>query len=74
MSISLFNPFSLKKESEYQSHKIQEVIYYAEARFRSILVDISRTDIDRIKWTLRLLQRELVRNSGFFSLRAFINS
>ena len=67
MSISVFNRLSTKKESDYYEARIrlQEIIFYAESRFRSILVDVNKdpkkTDIDRISWTQKLLHRELVR-------------
>jgi hypothetical protein len=66
MSISVFNPFSTKNDSDYSEARVrlQDIIYYAEARFRSILVDLNKdpkkTDSDRICWTQKLLHRELV--------------
>jgi hypothetical protein len=43
--------------------KLQEIVYYAESRFRSMLQDLSNADNDRKKWTQKLLHRELVRTS-----------
>lgn len=66
MSISSFNPFSLTRVSEYSlaAIKIQEVVDYAESRFRHILTDInndpSKSDIDRKYWIQSLLYHELV--------------
>lgn len=66
MSISIFNPFSTKNESDYYDVRLrlQGIIFYAESRFRAILVDVNKdlnkTDIDRISWTQKLLHRELV--------------
>lgn len=66
MSISVFNGLSTKNDSDYFEARLrlQEIIYYAESRFRSILVDLNKnqkkTDIDRLSWTQKLLHRELV--------------
>jgi hypothetical protein len=65
MSFTAFNPFSLKKSPEYSAivENSQEVVYYAESRFRSILQDLCNADNDRKKWTQKLLHRELVGTS-----------
>lgn len=39
---------------------IQDVVYYAESRFWSIINEISKADVDRQSWTQKLLLRELV--------------
>lgn len=73
MSISSFAPLSPKKDSEYSDIRIrlQDIIYYAESRFRSILVDgnkdLNKRDMDRISWTQKLLHRELVGSIVFIS-------
>lgn len=64
--MSLFNPFSIKRDADYSNigGHIQEVIYYGESRFRSILVYLDKEDcykdLDRMTWTQKLLHRELV--------------
>jgi hypothetical protein len=65
MSITLFNPFSLKKATDYSNVRgqIQEVIHYAESRFWTILNETSGAEIDRKIWTQTLLHRELVRGA-----------
>lgn len=66
MSISTFNPFSLSKVAEYSqaANKIQEVVDYAESRFRHILTyvnnDPSKSDTNQKYWIQTLLLRELV--------------
>lgn len=66
MSFSTFNPYSLDELSKYSltGVMIQEVVDYAESRFRAILVyinkDPSKTEIDRKNWIQTLLYRELV--------------
>lgn len=68
MSITLINPFSFNDVvvNENNAAGIQEVIYYAESRFRVILDVISRADIEKKIWTEKLLQRELVGTRQFF--------
>ena len=67
MSISLFNPFSLKKVVEYSEKvaDLQEVVYYAESRFSCILDDLRLLEVDRRYWTQKLLHRELVCTLGY---------
>jgi hypothetical protein len=64
LAIATFNPFSLQNISKdsLTGIKIQEVVNYADSRFRAILTEISngKTDIDRKKWVQSLLHRELV--------------
>lgn len=66
MPISTFNPFSLTKSAEYSRTgiQIQEVVFYAESRFRAILTyinnDLNKSEIDRKYWVQTLLHRELV--------------
>lgn len=60
-TIHRFNLFNLQHGSDHDIHvKIQEIIYYSESRFSSILHHISKADSDRQSWTQKLLQRELV--------------
>ena len=64
--MSMFNPFSVKNNSDYSDVRVrlQEIVFYADSRFRAILVhvskDTSKTDLDRMSWTQKLLHRELV--------------
>jgi hypothetical protein len=66
MSIASFNPFSLGNNSHHvlTGIRIQEIIDYAESRFRAILTNIShekeKTESDRKKWVQGLLHLELV--------------
>ena len=60
-SIHRLNPFSLQHGSNLGTYvKIQEMIFYAESRFWTILTNISNADRERQAWTQNLLQRELV--------------
>jgi hypothetical protein len=67
MSISTFDPFSLLNMSQNSAAAvtIQEVIDYAESRFRAILIYIIKENnnniaIDQSSWVGILLRRELV--------------
>lgn len=60
-SIHRFNPFALQHGSNLRTHeKVQEIVFYAESRFWTILSNISDADRERQVWTQILLQRELV--------------
>ena len=60
-SIHHFNPFVLQHGSNLQTHqKVQEIIWYAESRFWTILMKISNADREGQAWMQNLLQRELV--------------
>lgn len=61
---TVFNPFS-ELDTSWNSNiriEIQEVLYYAESRFWTVLNEISNAEfnIDRQIWTQKLLKRELV--------------
>ena len=66
MLLSSFNPFSITKVEQYSSkgRKIQEIIDYAESRFRAVLTklfdDLAKTEINQNIWAQTLLNRELV--------------
>jgi hypothetical protein len=60
-SIHRLNPFALQHGSNLQIHeKIQQIIFYAESRFWTILTNISNADQEHQAWTQNLLQQELV--------------
>jgi hypothetical protein len=60
-SIHHFNPFALQNGCSLQGHeKVQEIVFYAESRFWTILTNISNANRERQTWTQNLLQRELV--------------
>ena len=69
-SIHRLNPFALQHGSNLGTHvKIQEVVFYAESRFWTILTNISNADRERQAWMQNLLQRELVCSAfGFLTL------
>jgi hypothetical protein len=75
-SIHRFNPFALQHGSNLQTHeKVQEIIYYAESRFWTILTNLSNADRERQTWTQNLLQRELVCSAfGLSDIADFLQS
>jgi hypothetical protein len=75
-SIHRFNPFALQHGSNLQTHeKVQEIIFYAESRFWTILTNLSNADQECQTWTQNLLQRELVCSAfGLSNLADFLQS
>jgi hypothetical protein len=60
-SIHRLNPFALQHGSNLWIHeKIQQIIFYAESRFWTILPNISNANQECLTWTQNLLQWELV--------------
>jgi len=60
-SIHRFNPFALHHGSNLWTHeKVQEIVWYAESRFWTILLKISNANWEHQAWMQNLLQRELV--------------
>ena len=59
--IHRFNLFNTQN-SQYQSMqaKIQQILYYAESRFASIMKTLTVADESRLLWCQKLLHRELV--------------
>jgi hypothetical protein len=59
--IRRFNMFNLQNESNLEiQKKIQQLLYYAESRFWSILNTFKNSDYNRNSWCQKLLHRELV--------------
>jgi hypothetical protein len=62
MSISMFNPFAPGDviENSDVCQRLQEIIDYADSRFRAILLDIANKNYETKKWVQVLLQHEFV--------------
>ncbi|KAF8809697.1 hypothetical protein BYT27DRAFT_7093990, partial [Phlegmacium glaucopus] len=61
MSIHQFNPLSIQQPSQDSTLLyIQELIYYAESRFWSIVNEMSKAKIDQQSWVQKLLHWELL--------------
>ncbi|KAF8805304.1 hypothetical protein BYT27DRAFT_7213234 [Phlegmacium glaucopus] len=59
MSIRRFNPLSIQQPSQDSTLLyIQELIYYAESHFWTIVNEMSKAAIDRQSWIQKLLHRE----------------
>jgi hypothetical protein len=62
--LSAFSPFSLQVGANATLHaQAQEVVWYAESRFRRALIDTSKAEADprRQTWLQKCLRAELVR-------------
>jgi len=75
-SIHRLNPFTLQHGSNLGTHvKIQEIIFYVESRFWTIITNISNADWERQAWTQILLQQGLVCSAfGIFYLADILQS
>jgi len=76
--ISLFRPFNLKADILKEQKIAQEVVYYCESRFRSILLSYNQADdTKKRQWMMKGIQNELeschlFRFDGLlFSLQGF---
>jgi len=58
-NISLFCPFSLKEDLLKEHTIAQEVVYYCDSRFRSILVAYNQADATKRQWMVKEIQNEL---------------
>jgi hypothetical protein len=67
MSIALFDPFSHWGTVKHSKmvRVIQETTFYAESRFRVILLEIIKSDNNRRQWLQILLKRELVSTNQY---------
>lgn len=69
-----FNLFT-SKNNQYTALliRIQQILYYAESRFWSILNHLAKADDARQLWGQKLLRRELVRFYHLIKLFTIIN-
>jgi len=58
-NISLFCPFNLKEDLLKEQTIAQEVVYYCDSRFRSILVAYNQADATKRQWMVKEIQNEL---------------
>lgn len=60
-TLSIYNPFSLQSgpKGPLQS-RLQEIIWYAESRFRRVLLEIDQASVLKQRWLQKLLSAELV--------------
>jgi hypothetical protein len=59
--LSVFNPFSLQSgpKDPLQIHT-QQIIWYAESRFRQVLLHMEAANLLKQKWMQKILYSELV--------------
>ena len=61
-SLSIFNPFSLQSGPKGPLQmRVQDIIWYAESRFRRVLLEIDQANLIRQQWMQKILYSELVR-------------
>jgi hypothetical protein len=60
-TLVIFNPFSLQSGPKAPLQiRTQEIIWYAESRFRRILLEIDQANFIKQQWMQRILHSELV--------------
>jgi hypothetical protein len=59
-SLNLFNPFIADPDVHKLQAQAQEVVYYGESRFRSILIACNQADVHKKTWMAGYIHRELV--------------
>ena len=58
--LNLFNPFLSDPELDKQHNLAQEIIFYGESRFRSVLIAYNQSDNRKRTWMTRYIDQELV--------------
>jgi hypothetical protein len=58
--LNLFDPFITRPELTARQHLSQEIIYYGESWFRSIMIACNQADNEKKVWMTKYIQLELV--------------
>jgi hypothetical protein len=59
--LSVFNPFSLQSGPKGPLQmRTQQIVWYAESRFRQVLLHMEGASVSRQKWMQKILYCELV--------------
>jgi len=58
--ITLYDPFKIDLDLVKDQQFAQEIIYYGESRFRSILISYNQADIRKKTWMMKFIHMELV--------------
>ena len=58
--LTLYDPFKIDTDLTKEQHCAQEMIYYGESRFRSILINYNQAEIRKKTWMTRYIHKELV--------------
>jgi len=59
-NLTLFNSLSTSTDLAVQLSLAQELVYYGESRFRSILIAFNQADDKKKKWMTKPIHNELV--------------
>ena len=60
-TLSIFNPFSLQSGPKGPLQmQVQEIIWYAESRFRRVLLELDQANFNKQRWMQKILYSELV--------------
>ena len=60
-TLSIFNPFSLQSGPKGPLQmRVQEIIWYAESRFRRVLLELDQANFNKQRWMQKILYSELV--------------
>ena len=58
--LTLYDPFKIDANLTKEQHHAQEMIYYGESHFRSILINYIQADIRKKVWMTKYIHKELV--------------
>ena len=58
--LTLYDPFKIDANLTKEQHYSQEMIYYGESRFRSILINYNQANICKKTWMTKYIHKELV--------------
>jgi hypothetical protein len=72
MEIKLYNPFSIRTQDIFLD-QIQEIMYYAESRFRQALLAISRANVEKQDWMMDCLCNETVSLIAFITFVTYFS-
>ena len=61
---TLYDPFKIDLDLVKEQQFAQEIIYYGESRFRSILINYNQADVRKKMWMTKYIHKELVRRIG----------
>lgn len=61
---TLYDPFKIDLDLLQEQQFAQEIIYYGESRFRSILISYNQADVRKKMWMTNYIHKELVRRIG----------
>jgi hypothetical protein len=58
--LTVFDPFSQRDDLTEQQLLAQEVVFYGESRFRSILITYNQSSREKQSWMTGMIDQELV--------------